>query len=319
MGEWLSGQARPAAGSARQTPAGQTQHWALQFLSMWLLCDTVGNTGGSSQPHDRRWDRRWGQGAVGTGTGTWPLDIGHLSLARAGYGTGECSDWCFRRLIPCTVAARVMVGHSRQRVRQRAEGRDHDSPQKDEDRPQGTQEPSPSLHLDRHVGQKTPACILTHRHRAGQGRQGRAWQGAGTQGSGLTGCPPKDQRSPVQQPQAARATQQIEADSPPIDSIDSAHVQTGLGSIQPMIPGAAQYISITWGGCMSVPIARAMAFGGFFEMLGCREALGWPTSAPFSRILLQVCGLAIGPRAMCCALFRVFCRPASRFAGLSVF
>lgn len=314
MGEWPSD-----AGSARQTPAGQTQDWALQFLSMWLLCDTVGNTGGSSQPHDRRWDRRWGQGAVGTGTGTWPLDIGHLSLARAGYGTGECSDWCFRRLIPCTVAARVMVGQSRGRVRQRAEGRDHDSPQKDEDRSQGTQEPSlsplgparwakdPGLHIDPQT----------------QGRAGQAGQSmAGSRDPGLrtdSQDAPQDQRSPVQQPQAARATQQIEADSPPIDSIDSAHVQTGLGSIQPMIPGAAQYISITWGGCMSVPIARAMAFGGFFEMLGCREALGWPTSAPFSRILLQVCGLVIGPRAMCCALFRVFCRPASRFAGLSVF
>lgn len=236
MGEWMSDQASPAAGSAdRETPAAQTQHWALQFLSMWLLCDTVGNTGGSSQPHDRRWDRRWGQGVVGTGTGTWSLDTGHLSLARAEDGNGGCSDWCFRRLIPCAVAARVTIGHSRQRVRQRAEGRDHDSPQKDEDRSQGAQEPSLSLHLDRHVGQKTPACILTHRHRAGQGR---AWQGAGSRDPEL-----RTQRIPFRtkgtrsKPQAARATQQIEADSPPIDSIDSAHTRTRLGSIQPMIPG----------------------------------------------------------------------------------
>lgn len=47
-----------------------------------------------------------------------------------------------------------------------AGGRNHESPQKDS---HGPQEPGLSLHLDRPAGQKTPACILTHRQVPGPG------------------------------------------------------------------------------------------------------------------------------------------------------
>lgn len=312
----MSDQANPAAGSADRLQQLKLNTGPCSSCQCGFCATLSGIRAGPASHMTDDGIADGDKGLVGTGTGTRSLDIGHLSLAREEDGNGECSDWCFRRLIPCTVAARVTIGHNRERVRQRAEGRDHDSPQKDEDRSQGTQEPSLSLHLDRHVGQKTPACILTHRHRAGQGR---AWQGAGSRDPEFRTqrIPPKT-KGTQSKPQAARATQQIEADSPPIDSVDSAHMRTRLGSIQPMIPGCHTVYINHMGRTHARPDRQTDGIWGLLEMLGCREALGWPTSAHFSRILLQVCSLAIGHWAWCCALFRLFCRASSRFAVLSV-
>lgn len=253
----MSDQANPAAGSADRLQQLKLNTGPCSSCQCGFCATLSGIRAGPASHMTDDGIADGDKGLVGTGTGTWSLDIGRLSLARAEDGNGECSDWCFRRLIPCTVAAGVTIGHNRERVRQRAEGRDHDSPQKDEDRSQGTQEPSLSLHLDRHVGQKTPACILTHRHRAGQSVAGSRDPEFRTQR-----IPPKT-KGTQSKPQAARATQQIEADSPPIDSVDSAHMRTRLGSIQPMIPGChTVYINHMGRTHARLPIARPMAFGG---------------------------------------------------------
>lgn len=54
---------------------------------------------------------------------------------------------------------------------------------------------------------------------------------------------------------------------------------------------------------MSVPIARAMAFGGFFEMLGCREALG---GQPLHPSAASFCNSAASPLAPVRCVVRYF-------------